>query len=303
MAHFQTHVCHRKCVCGVYRAHILQATGKRHSTSPVSVVSYPLDEIAEIFRDDYGGWRGRRRDTEEEVPSLVDIIAFYCDFYGRSKMEHDTIIMSLIYVERLIKETNGFIAPVPENWKSLLFSCMVLASKVWDDMSMWNIDFSNVCGRGRGKNQLASFTLERINQLELALLKSLNFNVKVRASEYAKYYFLIRSMLMKSGLLHENDDPLLTPPGTNYLKELNQSFPELSRQRHPTPPKHPKRTKKQQQQKSKKEKEKQNSASNNNNNNNRRSHSLTDYFWLNEDAARNGQSSQVCLEQLVSMNR
>jgi hypothetical protein len=33
------------------------------------------------------------------------------------------------------------------------------------------------------------YTLPRINQLELALLKALNFNVKVPASEYAKYYF------------------------------------------------------------------------------------------------------------------
>jgi len=300
-----------KCVCGVYRAHILQATGKRHGTSPVSVVTYPLDEIAEIFMDDYGDWRrGRRLETQTNIPSLQDITTFYHDFYSRSKMEHDTIIMSLIYVERLIKETDGFIAPVPENWKSLLFSCMVLASKVWDDMSMWNIDFSNVCGRGRGSNQLASFTLERINQLELALLKSLYFNVKVRASEYAKYYFLIRSMLMKSGLLHENDDPLLTPPGTSYLKELNQSFPELSLQekqpqqqpkRHSTPPKHPKR-----QQRNKTPKQGMRHATSPSGSSlpkKVRSHSLNDYFWLNEDATRNSQSSQVCLEQLVSMDR
>jgi len=116
-------------------------------------------------------------------------------------MEHDTIIMSLIYVERLLKEDTT-IVPVPENWRSVLFSCMVLASKVWDDLSMWNVDFSNVCGRS-DRAGLIAYTLPRINQLELALLKALNFNVKVPASEYAKYYFLIRSMLIKSGLLTE----------------------------------------------------------------------------------------------------
>ena len=181
-----------KCVCGVYRAHILQASSKRSGKSPVSVALTPIHNLADVFLD-------HRPDSE--IPSLDEVICFYQDFYVRSQMEHDTIIMSLIYVERLIKEDTDII-PVPENWRSVLFSCMVLASKVWDDLSMWNIDFSNVCGRGGG---LAAYTLPRINELELALLKALNFNVKVPASEYAKYYFLIRSMLLKSGLLKSDD--------------------------------------------------------------------------------------------------
>jgi hypothetical protein len=45
--------------------------------------------------------------------------------------------MSLIYVERLIKTTEGGLRPRSSNWRSVLFSCMILASKVWDDMSMW----------------------------------------------------------------------------------------------------------------------------------------------------------------------
>ena len=32
------------------------------------------------------------------------------------------------------------------------------------------------------------------------MLNALRYDVKVKASEYAKYYFLLRSMLMKSGL-------------------------------------------------------------------------------------------------------
>lgn len=143
------------------------------------------------------------KDQSIDVPTLDEVMAFYENFYERSQMEIDTIIMSLIYVERLIKETNGLLVPGTENWKSILFSCMVLASKVWDDLSMWNVDFSNVAGRNYA---LASFTLRRINELELALLKCLNFIVRVPASEYAKYYFLIRSMLMKSGNLQEGGE-------------------------------------------------------------------------------------------------
>lgn len=109
-------------------------------------------------------------------------------------METDCIIMSLIYVERLIKTTDGKLRPRPCNWRSLLFSCMVLSSKVWDDHSMWNADFSQICAQG------VHFSLKRINELELAVLDALKFVVRVPASEYAKYYFLIRSMMIKSGL-------------------------------------------------------------------------------------------------------
>ena len=206
-----------KCVCGVYRAHIVQAAGRKCSRSPVSVIGSPMD--IEVFRDDYES--PRRRQKEPKIPKLSDVLAFYQEFYRRSQMEHDTIITSLIYVERLIKASNGILSPMPENWRSILFSCMVLASKVWDDLSMWNIDFSNVSASSAG---LSSFTLQRINQLELALLKNLNFDVKVPASEYAKYYFLIRTMLLRSGLVQEVEKPLGKQDAFNTLEAKTSRY-------------------------------------------------------------------------------
>ena len=98
-------------------------------------------------------------------------------------MEVDCIIISLIYIERLIKLTDGKLTPSSNNWRSILFSCMVLASKVWDDLSMWNCDFSKIGPGG------VTFSLSRTNELEIALLLALEYKVKVNASEYAKYYF------------------------------------------------------------------------------------------------------------------
>ena len=189
-----------KCVCGVFRAHIIQGTERKTNIASTPGVGFHHD--IEVFRDDHE-YRHRRKPVP--VPTLSDVLAFYKEFYRRSQMEHDTIIMSLIYVERLIKETNGVATPSPVNWRSILFACMVLASKVWDDLSMWNIDFSNVSANTAG---LSLFTLRRINRLELALLKCLNFDVRVPASEYAKYYFLIRTMLLRSGLMQGVEKPL-----------------------------------------------------------------------------------------------
>jgi hypothetical protein len=165
-----------QCVCGVYLAHIVQSNDKRQNDIPRSFRDY------NVF-DDARGSPKKRKSSKVKVPTLMEVLEFYEGFYQRSQMEHDTIITSLIYVERVIKNTNAILVPTTENWRSFLFACMVLASKVWDDLSMWNIDFSNVTAHTAG---LSSFTLSRINELELALLKCLKFNVKVPASEYAK---------------------------------------------------------------------------------------------------------------------
>ena len=180
-----------KCVCGVFRAHLLQ--GK-----PADVLSPSnTNNEYDIFRDRRSAGDYRFLDITS-IPSLSTITDYFRSIFLRSQMEVECIIVSLIYIERVIKLTDGKLAPKPSNWRSVLFSCMVLASKVWDDLSMWNCDFSKIVPSG------VTFSLTRTNQLEIALLRALKYKVKVNASEYAKYYFLLRGMLCKSGLA--NDD-------------------------------------------------------------------------------------------------
>jgi Cyclin, N-terminal domain len=162
----------------------------------------------------------RRRSSTLPIPALEQITTFYRDVFQRAQMEYDCIIISLIYVERLIKISYGGLRPRACNWRSILFSCMVLASKVWDDLSMWNKDFSQTCPNG------VKFSLKRINELEVAILSALSYKVKVPASEYAKYYFLLRSMLIKSGLGGDNVDTTtpLDVEGAKRLQHLSTQF-------------------------------------------------------------------------------
>lgn len=191
-----------KCVCAVYRAHILQST----------IEDDELDLKYKVFDD----MSSKADDTKQGVlvlPTLDDVSVFYRDVFSRAQMESDCIIISLIYVERLIKVTEGALRPRISNWRSILFSCMVMASKVWDDLSMWNADFSHTCPAG------VEFKLSRINELEIAVLSSLQYKVKVPASEYAKYYFLLRSMLIKSGL-GSDDLKAINPLDVEGAKQL-----------------------------------------------------------------------------------
>uniref|UniRef100_A0A7S2EB28 WW domain-containing protein n=1 Tax=Ditylum brightwellii TaxID=49249 RepID=A0A7S2EB28_9STRA len=252
-----------KCVCGVYRAHMLQSV--REETETIGQIRRRSSEVKfdeyEIFNDHpddrsaslsstgnntpprmhslnkQGSIQGIQDGSvifrtgsgiealslesavESAVPSLDDITNFYRDVFRRSQMEADCIVMSLIYIERLIKDTNGGVRPRPSNWRSILFSCMVMSSKVWDDLSMWNADFSQTCPRG------VSFSLQRINELELAVLGCLRYSVKVTASEYAKYYFLLRSMLIRSGLAGEDmTNTPLNAEGVQKLEHMSANF-------------------------------------------------------------------------------
>jgi len=248
-----------KCVCAVYRAHMLQAAKDEASSGFRPAIKFDEYEVfndlsehrrtkrsgvsplrSSGHRNLFGITSSRSYDhgsvlvssaaqgiealslesIEKAVPSLDEITAFYRDVFRRSQMETDCIIMSLIYVERLIKETNGGVRPRMGNWRSVLFASMVMASKVWDDLSMWNVDFSQTCPAG------VRFTLRRINELELAMLSCLKFVVKVPASEYAKYYFLLRSMMVRSGLASEDLSSMspLDVQGAKKLEVMSSNF-------------------------------------------------------------------------------
>lgn len=260
-----------KCVCGVYRAHILQGIEQQRKNRGHHESRIDLN----VFLD-HGMPPSHQKPAvvprQQQAPTLLEVFAFYEEFFLRSKMEHDTIIMSLIYVERLVKATDGELNPTPENWRSILFACMVLASKVWDDLSMWNVDFSNV---STNAERLFSFSLRRINELELHLLKHLNFDVRVGASEYAKYYFLIRSMLVRGGLVQGSERPLGKTELFQRLEARTNTY--------------------------------QANQLDAVDQNDRRSKSMDDNFWrwISKNKQRKGPvfSDSVCLEQIIGSNR
>eukprot|EP00614_Pseudopedinella_elastica_P019180 CAMPEP_0172646418 /NCGR_PEP_ID=MMETSP1068-20121228/240231_1 /TAXON_ID=35684 /ORGANISM="Pseudopedinella elastica, Strain CCMP716" /LENGTH=341 /DNA_ID=CAMNT_0013460677 /DNA_START=1 /DNA_END=1023 /DNA_ORIENTATION=+ len=194
------------CVCTVIRAHMVDAAAEAEQT--------PEHPKAKIFHDE----EFVRSGVAPRVPSLAALVTFFRDMYTKSQMEMECIIMCLVYMERLTKETRGAVQVRSYNWKSIILSTLIMSSKVWDDLSMWNADFSQVC---------PTFTLKRINELELALLDFLGYNVKVAASDYAKYYFHLRSYCVRLGLIDDlNSLAPLNLTGAKKLEVLSSNYEE-----------------------------------------------------------------------------
>lgn len=200
------------CVCAVIRSHMIDAAKENID---------PLSPDFDCFRDKMVisttpkhskyehkhaflqaiGLQKKGADDVESVPPLETIRNFFLHIYSKTQMNSECIIMTLIYLEKLIKVTKSKFCIRHDNWQSVLFACMVMASKVWDDLSMWNVDFSHI---------LPGFDLERVNELELAMLDAFGYIVRVSAGEYAKYYFSLRSMMARLGY-HANEVTELAP--------------------------------------------------------------------------------------------
>ncbi|XP_078407671.1 cyclin-Y-like protein 1 [Cetorhinus maximus] len=155
--------------------------------------------------------------TREEVP--VDyykrdpehkhIYRFVRTLFGAAQLTAECAIVTLVYLERLL--TYAEIDICPSNWKRIVLGAILLASKVWDDQAVWNVDYCQI---------LKDMTVEDMNEMERQFLELLQFNINVPASVYAKYYFDLRSLA---------DDNNMNFPLEPLSKERAQKLEAISR--------------------------------------------------------------------------
>lgn len=114
--------------------------------------------------------------------SEVDIYNFTKNVLIRAKMEKEIPVVVLVYLDRWEGKTGLKMTNL--TWKRVLFTLMMLASKIWDDDSYENKHFAQA---------FSIYSLEEINAMESAFLTMLDFELNVRGGEYARAYFLLRT--------------------------------------------------------------------------------------------------------------
>ena len=111
-------------------------------------------------------------------------IAEYCKYVTIAcKMENEIPIVCLVYLEKLLLTTGILLNKW--NWRRIVLICLCLASKIWDDDSLENVHFPKVLG---------DVTNAEINKLEQLFLEFIDYKLVIKGSEYAKYYFILRSL-------------------------------------------------------------------------------------------------------------
>jgi hypothetical protein len=125
----------------------------------------------------------RRHPRPQGVPSIRAIERLASLLYNDAQLTPECSVICLIYIERLMNA--GGVNLLASNWRPLLVGGLLLASKVWQDLSTWNAEFADI---------LNEWPVVGINELERRFVAALGFDLYIAPSTYSQYYFALRSM-------------------------------------------------------------------------------------------------------------
>uniref|UniRef100_A0A7S2A727 Cyclin N-terminal domain-containing protein n=1 Tax=Ditylum brightwellii TaxID=49249 RepID=A0A7S2A727_9STRA len=124
--------------------------------------------------------------VKHTIPTSNEIYEFAHQLFKAVQLSSECSIVCLIYVERLMEM--GKVPLLACTWRPIFMCGLLLASKVWQDLSSWNIEFALV---------YPQYSVDAINRLEKLFLSKVKWELYISSSLYAKYYFALRSLLEK----------------------------------------------------------------------------------------------------------
>jgi len=149
-----------------------------------------------------------------DIPSVDAVEKLVKAIFKIGQLAPESLIMAVVYLERIEKACNYRLFPY--NWKRTILSSLILASKVWEDQAVWNIDFIEL---------FPLTTPSDLGQMEKKILSLLGFDVSLKASEYAKIYFDIRAQTaIKSAEEHFLELKPLNKDGEERLELQTQNY-------------------------------------------------------------------------------
>lgn len=138
-------------------------------------------------------------DIYSETPETDDIKNYCLNILMSCKMEKEVIMASLVYLERVMIRNDYPLTN--RNWRKLVLTALIIASKIWDDESFENHNFAKV---------FTLYDTEEINEMERMMLERIDYDLEISTFEYTKYYFVLRHFADKrqrGGQLRELDVP------------------------------------------------------------------------------------------------
>lgn len=150
---------------------------------------------------------------EKELIRTVD--AFFKFLQYECQLEPDCVIIAVIYLERIRPMTDNKFRISLDNWKACLFSCCLIAAKVWDDFAMPNSEFAYI---------FRTVPVERVNLLEYKLLVIFDFNINVSVKDFVTYDYRLK----KIAAAVQSDDAQNQMLKSDSDDTTDQSMPTVS---------------------------------------------------------------------------
>jgi len=143
-----------------------------------------------------------------KVPTLNEVHTFLETLFVKAQLSPECSIVSLIYVERLMEQAN--VPLVAQTWAPILLCGLLIASKVWADMSSWNIEIAQI---------YPQYSLQSINRLERTFCHNIGWDLYISSSLYAKYYFALRAATEKKDFRRNYNVMMVQAPGAEKIAE------------------------------------------------------------------------------------
>lgn len=99
----------------------------------------------------------------------------------------ENAVLTAIYIERFLAAKKYILQPT--NWARIVVGGVILATKVWDDHAVWNIDFCQIFPDVHVSDLYLMLTR---NNLESFYLEAIGFNINVGFSLYFEMYHRLK---------------------------------------------------------------------------------------------------------------
>jgi hypothetical protein len=177
----------------------------------------PKGSISIIFNEEY--YALDNKINLKESPTVEDIQNFLSDVYNALHLAAETAVMALAYIDRLISHTDIHLHAT--NWRRITLGSIIIASKVWEDLAVWNADFLNL---------FPCTNLEDLSKLERQYLNAIKYMVTLKPCVYTKYFLELKALSDKTNFPAK-------PPPKSKLKSLEMKSKNLEEDLQITMPK------------------------------------------------------------------
>mmetsp|Transcript_21747 Transcript_21747/g.50823 ORF Transcript_21747/g.50823 Transcript_21747/m.50823 type:complete len:436 (+) Transcript_21747:47-1354(+) len=153
----------------------------------------------------------RGANTSDVNPDVI--FDFLHAVFVSGRFPKDLIPIASIYIEKFI--FSGKLALTHRNWRSVCTAAFILATKVWEDIHPYNVDFAELL---RTNCNLRVQTRSSLYDLESKFMNVMRWRVHIRSELYAAYFFALR----------DADTPrfdLATDGGSEFRRDLEVYAP------------------------------------------------------------------------------